>query len=284
MKYNLSQSYSNKIFKKYFPNMIRDHKEEYALYFVTFVFENQLAHVYPDSILEYFKAFYQKLNQQIVNNPSKNKHKKAKMILVPEKSYHCTNPKLNGLDHYHGIIMIRKDLKDKFEYKCCLNQQWIEYYNIEKDDSLRVKAFMLHSLLLHQKRKRIGLTVYSVDARCISENDPDIFRVCSYMTKNIGHYSDNQCDFDLTDIRKLDGGKSITVLDKKRDKDFFDESDVLIFTDISTLNVKKYVPKRISKVKKTAYDTRDESSLSEFGALMKKINNDFLDRFYNKHQ
>ena len=128
--------------------MVRDHKDEYALYFVTFTFENQLAEIYPDLILGYFKAFYQKINQMIVNRPSKNGDKKAKMILVPERSHHCTDLNMNGLDHYHGIMMIRKELQVKFEDKCCRDLKWVRHYNsYPENEATQIKTCIL--LFLH---------------------------------------------------------------------------------------------------------------------------------------
>lgn len=280
MKHNFYQGYHNNIFKKYFPNIIRDHKNDYGLYFVTFTFENDCQQLYSDGALEYFKAFYQKINQNIVNNPRYNGHKKAKMILVPEKSYHCVDPNLNGQAHYHGVLMIKKELLSKFQKKCCRFQP-LQYYDDHKHDIHIIrKEVKFHSEIISQHRVAYKSKVYSYKCYEIPNDDSDLFRICSYITKNLGGHTENECNATLSEISEFQKGVSETRIYKKDEKPNFDEGDVLLFADVKNFNSKDYQPKMMRRPKNTAYDTRDDAVLSEFGATMKEINNRFVRRFY----
>ena len=278
-RHNFYQGYYNNAFKTYFPHIVREHKHEYGLYFLTFAFENQFHGIYQDQYLEYFKAIYQKINQYTVNNPSRNGHKKAKMILVPEKSYQCVNPVLDNVDHYHGILMIRKELTDKFESKCILDKrwEWQKHEAVFKPEKQLV--FMLHPNITYQSRVKGGFKIHSQHGAALPAYDTDIMKTCSYMTKHLGSHAAS-----LADIRDFDPKYKSTVVLKSGDKPNFDESDVLLFADIKSFDATTYQPISRRSRKKTLFDTRDDATLSRFERLMKRVNNAFLKRFYKNRQ
>lgn len=279
-RHNFYQGYYNNAFKTYFPHIVREHKHEYDLYFLTFAFENQFHGIYQDQYLEYFKAVYQKINQYTVNNPSHNGHKKAKMILVPEKSYQCVNPVLDNVDHYHGILMIRKEFNKKFVSRCISNSLWkyIEDHTFINPEKKMV--FELHPKITKQSRVTSSFKIHSQQGAALPAYDTDILKTCSYMTKYLGSHAENSCKASLADIRDFDTKYKSTVVLKSGDKPNFDESDVLLFADIKSFNAMTYQPKRRRSRKKTLFDTRDDATLSPFERLMKRINNEFLKRFY----
>ena len=110
----------NKDFKQNLPNIINENSKNHELYFVTFTFEDQFRPLNDDIIIEYFKAFYQKLNQKILNNPSRYGYLKSKIILVPEKSIDNTQGNLFKARHYHGILMINKKTCEQVSHEVYL--------------------------------------------------------------------------------------------------------------------------------------------------------------------
>ena len=278
------QGYYNNCFKKYLPEMVRDHKDDYCFYFLTFTFEDRFERGCSYRFDEYFKAFYQKINQKILNKPSYNKRYKAKMILVPERSYHCTSNQRVGVDHYHGILMIHKKTREKFERKCIIHKHLVWVDDIENGIHFKRMEFFLNSDVLYQNRVNAGFNVYSQKNYFVSNCDSDIFTICSYITKNLGTFSENQCNASLSEITDFEGKSQIVTPHRKADDRNFDESDVLMFADISTFDSNKYKHKIIRRKRDYAYDDRDEVSLSAFAALMKKKNNDFLQKFYENYK
>lgn len=250
---NKTQIKVNQDFKQYLPDMVHEHSKNHDLYFVTFTFQDQFKQLNDDVIIEYFKAFYQKLNQQIVNNPSRNKALKAKIILVPEKSIDNTKGNLIKPRHYHGVLMINKKLASKFHTKCVLNKKEFYEFNKTNKEHYLVESMLFHPTLVHQKI-RMGLITYSTNVQKINSDRKNVNSVCSYITKNIdvsGHGGFNACD-------------------------------ALYFCDTSKTDLKNYKPVKQLNIRHL-FVTIDDKELSPFRRKLKALNNNFLEKFFERY-
>lgn len=276
---NYYQSYANNLFCKYFPNMIRSHMKDYELYFVTFTFENQFQELFTDIYKNYFKALYQNINQFTINNPSYNSHLKAKMVLIPEKSNDTKAQTLVRGCHYHGILMINKEVNHNFEDKCMIQLRDEYQYNQETFDLKTIKKFLPHPDIVYQSKERMPIKHYSFDWQVIGGNESTVFDICSYMTKNLGSRYDKKCNLSLSNIREY-GQKRVEEVTKQHKGDGFTYEDVLFFGDISKTDTAKYKPLHIRKARK--YPKIIDKSLPQtpFRKMLLKKQAAWLKRFY----
>lgn len=248
-----SQLKVNQDFKRQLANIIYENSKDHELYFVTFTFKDQFKSINEDVIIGYFKAFYQKLNQRIVNNPSRYGHFKSKIILVPEKSIDNTKGNLVKTRHYHGVLMINKMRSAKFYSQCLLNKKKVYEHSKIKKEPHFVERMILDPSLVHLK-VRTGLSVYSTDIQKIKVSRLNIGSVCSYITKNI-------------DVSGYSG---------------FNACDALYFCDTSKTNLKNYKPIKQLKIRHL-FTTTDDKDLSPFRRKLKAQNNSFLERFFERY-
>jgi len=242
----------NNDFKRNLPSMIYNNSKDYELYFVTFTFKDQFKQIQNDIITEYFKVFYQTLNRKTINNISKYKHLKSKMILIPEKSFDSSKGNLIKVPHYHGILMINKQRNNHFNSKCVLNHKELIKFNKTVKEFYSVASMDFNPNLIHQANK-IGLKAYSTDIQKIDTDRKNITSVCSYMTKGMS-----------------DGYQGS-----------FNASDVLFFNCTSNQAYKTYKPSKQLNIRKLYINT-DDSNLSPFRRQLKASNNAFLDKFYKE--
>ena len=251
-KTNYSKTTINRDFKNNLTDMIYENSHDHELFFVTFTFEDQFKQINDDIIIEYFKAFYQKLNQRTINNISRYKHLKSKMLLVPESSFDNTKGNMIKTQHYHGFVMINKQRTNGFYTKCVLNKQEYYRFNNSIKDFYRYESMIFHPDLVHQKI-RAGLKTYTTNVQKIKTDRMNINSVCSYITKNLngtGHNGFNACD-------------------------------ALLFCNSSKLSFKNYKPRKRLNVR-SLYIKTDDLDLSPFRRELKESTNQFLDQFYEE--
>jgi len=116
------------------------------------------------------------------------------MILIPEKSFDNSKGNLIKVPHYHGILMINKQRTSGFYAKCVLNRQTYMGFNNTIKDFYSGENMMFHPDLIYQKI-RMGLRTFSTDVQKIEPNRRNINSVCSYMTKSLNDYNQNNFNF-----------------------------------------------------------------------------------------
>ena len=249
---------------------------DHNLYFMTVTFEDQFLNYKNDLCLEYFKFFYQKVNQKIVNRGIYNKHLKSKMIFVPEYSYDTRSKNLFRSCHYHGFVMIPKEVNQKF-HKKCIQHIYHEVPDKNKPDEVRIKCIMNPSLF---RRPETGfLKHYSVDFQILNETSDTIFNVCNYITKNLGNWYDKNHRFKLSDIDIKHGSKDERTNIRPDQKDKFHNEDILYFADISQTKPEDYKPIRVQSRKRWP-KTSNKSPVTPFRIKMADSQKRFLERFY----
>ena len=253
---NYYSTYNKKIIIDHFPYIIRDHMHDHDIYFVTFTFENVHKMLNRNIYTNYFKAFYQKLNQYTVNRPSKNPEQKAKMILFPERSHKCKDKHMSKSDHYHGFLMIRKNDAEPFRRKC-VEQAYTHHDHHTEFETIKYK---LIDKLLNQTRENI--TTYSVDVEPISCKN-SIYRISKYITKRFENPEDRYLDFTLEEIRAFQKPMPALSYNSKSNNPYFSCDDIQLFCDISKNNTKNYQAKR----RTLKIETKAEN-ISEFRAML----------------
>lgn len=283
---NFNQTYINNTFCTYFPHMIRNNMDNHELYFMTVTFEDQFL-IYDSSMCgKYFKSFYQKVNQYTINRTTLNKHLKCKMVFIPEHSYNTRKKNLNRLCHYHGFVMINKEVDEKFKNKCIKHTYYdngkCKSYDNDGSKNLRTKALLNPGLFYRQNSNTIKH--HSIDFQLIGNDTGAVSNICGYMTKNLGNWYDKQCNFNLSDINAGNSSRDERINIKPIDKNGFSYEDVLFFGDISQTDVTKYKPINIRTSCK--YPKILDKSLPQtpFRQMMQKQQREWLGRFYDERR
>lgn len=165
--------HNKRLFAQSLPQILRIHEDDYDVYFVTFTFENTHSIVPKDAYLNFFKTFYQKLNQHSVNKCSKYPHRKALMILIPEASKECGAEHMHKPRHYHGFIILRKEDRSRFDRRCIK----------QNEDGRKIFQEALF------KNSPPMLRVYSTDVKdAVSRTDK--IKISGYSVKNFAKKKD----------------------------------------------------------------------------------------------
>lgn len=226
---NYYSAYSKKTFVKNLDTIVANNMIDHDIYFVTFTFENvhkmQNRNVYTN----YFKAFYQKLNQLTINRPSKNPENKARMILVPEKSHQCKCKHMSKSDHYHGFLMMKKTTREKFERKCIYDA------TCEFDYSLQTfrRNYLLKDELLNQTRDSIK--IYNADAEAVNCKR-SLKSMSRYVTKRFENPEDRNLDLNIEQVRAFQKPIPALTREKTLENTCFSYDDVQLFCDISAFD------------------------------------------------
>lgn len=90
------------------PEMVKEHADDYAAYFLTVTFKNKRAAIAYEDYKEFFNFFRRKLDQKLLAD-LKQDSLKPKLIMFPESA-----PEL----HFHGLVLVHKHTHQKFMRKC----------------------------------------------------------------------------------------------------------------------------------------------------------------------
>lgn len=243
---NYYSIYNKKTAMESLPLIIRAHTKDHEIFYVTFTFENLHRDLPKQAYTNYFKSFYQIVNQVSVNHRRRYPKRKIKMILVPELSYKCKSKHMVKAHHFHGFIMIPKATHDKFRTKCVAN---VIYTRDENTDRPMVLYELRWDIL---KQDREWLRPYSVQVELL-HTETSIVEASGYITKKFEidtkpfQDEDGSLCFDLNDLRKFQ--KPLPVIDDKNtyDNPYFSYDDIQLFCDFT--KPKKLKRKRINRCK-----------------------------------
>lgn len=232
--------------------------QDYDIYFVTFTFKNTHKMLNRNIYTNYFKSFYQKLNQFTVNRSSKKPEQKAKMILFPERSHKSKIKHMSKSDHYHGFLMIRKNNYERFRRKCV--EDAYSYYN--QDTAFETIKYHLKDRLLNQEREHIK--AYSVDIEPISCKN-NIYKISKYITKKFENPEDRYLDLTLEEVRAFQKQMPALRYNSKFNNPYFSCDDIQLFCDISSNKNQTY---QMKKEKKTLKLVSKPQAISIFRKMM----------------
>jgi len=198
----------NAIERKYdivrtYPEFIHNQLPDYRPFLTTFTFNNSNKELPIDCYHDYFKFFYRKLCQNLINR--KANYKKPSLILIPENSYQCVDDRRHACTHFHGFLMIHNQTLEKFNKKCVVYE-----YNIS------------NQLLLHPRL----LNPYSLQAKITNQK--------KLSDKGYLFMREKTLEYESIDVRKPDTIKDVMKFANYSCKNFikssFKDTDMMLFS------------------------------------------------------
>lgn len=214
MNYKLYEDNFNKsVLMQSLPQIISDHESDYERYFMTVTFESRHLVAKRSDFVHFFSNFYRRLNQATINHVAKTFKYKAKVIAVPEKSI---SNKYSNIPHYHCVLMIHKNVHDKFVKKCIVGERQVDFQTVHE---MEAKLF---------KSPDLNLQMFNVDLRKIYDEN----ELSSYMTKSLLPYNKALVNYSIADLNTFyKGSQCLNQLDGNQlDNWNINYDDILLYS------------------------------------------------------